>query len=302
MSPAREARDASGGTRVLRARSSAARNGQDRAGDSSAGAAAGNAPDPGQAVLVTRSKKTIPGRRRRRGMPYAIIALASIGSVVPALASAQDVRPRPDPAEPEPVAAIPPPPHWSPVARRGGQVELLLGATACMPADVGCGLGGGIRSATLPSFGMGLNLGWRINPYFMFGGAYRFGMFHPGSDLDFRFGQQHSIYATVRPIFPVGRVDLGIDLGAGYSRQTFHGGGGDKDLTQGFSFMVGPTIDVFVTDRFFVGAKIDFLLNAHYRVCSTVNGSQTCTAPGAFDIAPVHQVIYGIHLGATFGG
>jgi hypothetical protein len=221
---------------------------------------------------------------------------------VPALASAQEVRPRPDPQEPAPVASIPPPPHWSPVTREGGQVEVLLGATACMPAEASCGVGGGISSATLPSFGMGVNLGWRVNPYFMFGGAYRFGLFHPGSDLGYRFGHQHGIYATVRPIFPVGRVDIGIDLGVGYSRQLFERDGDDRDFSQGVSFVLGPTLNVFVTDRFFVGAKADLLLNAHYQVCAVVGGSRACSPPQAGDIAPVNQVIYGIHLGGTFGG
>jgi hypothetical protein len=248
---------------------------------------------------VNRSMTTM--RRGRAGLPVAALAAASLG-VAPALGSAQEVRPRPDPAEPEPVAPTPPPPEWSPVARRGGQIELLLGATACMPADASCGTGGGIASATLPSFGMGLNGGWRVNPYFMVGGAYRFGLFHPGSDLDVRLGQQHSIYAIVRPIFPVGRVDLGIDLGVGYSHQMFHREGDRRDVSQGASFVLGPTLNVFLTDRFFLGAKIDFLLNAHYRVCSVVGDSRTCTPPEPGDIAPVHQVIYGIHLGGTFGG
>jgi hypothetical protein len=245
---------------------------------------------------------------RARRCAWVAIASAWIVGSTSNVASAQDVRPRPEPEEPQPAAAVAPPPTWErDRGRRGIQLELQLGATACLPANAACGIGGaGLGGVTLPSFGMGFNLGWRVNPYFVFGGAYRFGMFHPGSDMadtgGYQFGHQHSFYAVARPIFPVGRVDLGIDLGPGYSIQVFERQGNDREYAQGFSMIIGPTVDVFLTDRFFIGAKIDFLLNAHYRVCTVLDGSTSCAPPGPTDVAPVHQVIYGIHLGGTFGG
>jgi hypothetical protein len=191
--------------------------------------------------------------------------------------------------------------------REGGQIEFFAGATACIPGEAECSVdAAGIDGFTLPSFGMGVNLGWRANRYVMVGGAYRFGMFHPDFDVvggsDYRFAYQNSVYAVVRPILPLGRVDIGVDLGPGWSRQVFQRDGDRRDYSQGFSFVIGPTIDVFLTDRFFIGAKVDFLLNAHGEVCSEAGDRTVCTSAGNRDVAPVHQVIYGIHLGGTFGG
>lgn len=248
--------------------------------------------------------QTTPARRRRCQSLGAASAVAASMSLSPtALASMQDVRPRPRPEEPVAAPPAPAPPRVGP-RRQGVQVELLAGATACMPADGACGVGGtGLEGVTLPSFGMGLNVGWRPSPYFIVGGAYRFGMFHPGSDVaGFEFAHQNALYAVVRPIWPVRRVDLGVDLGLGYSNLRFEGGGDNREYSQGFSLIIGPTVDIFLTDRFFIGAKVDFLLNAHYRVCTVSDGSTRCAAAGPGDIAPVHQVIYGLHFGGTFGG
>ena len=243
------------------------------------------------------------GRRSLRAASMTTAAV--VGAAAPMVASAQEVRPRPDPAEPVPTVAVGPAPGFD-RGRRGVQLEFQAGATACMPSNGACGIGGtGLGGATLPSFGMGINVGWRVNPFFMVGGGYRFGMFHLGSDLQdagYQFAHQNSFYALARPIFPVSRVDIGIDLGAGYSIQIFERSGDNRTYSQGFSLLLGPTIDVFLTDRFFIGAKVDFLLNAHFRRCEVSDGSTSCASPGATDIAPVHQVIYGVHVGGTFGG
>jgi hypothetical protein len=259
-------------------------------------------------------KKTLEHSRVLRrvpfGVPATIAAVAAMSVATPAMASAWQQQPQPQPQprpEEEPrVRTEPAPQHYGP-RREGGQIEFFAGATACIPGEAECNIdAAGIDGFTLPSFGMGVNLGWRANRYVMLGGAYRFGMFHPDFDVvaasDYRFAYQNSIYAVVRPILPIGRVDIGVDLGPGWSRQVFQRDGDRRDYSQGFSFIIGPTVDVFVTDRFFIGAKVDFLLNAHAEVCSQAGNRTTCTGASSRDVAPVHQVIYGIHLGGTFGG
>jgi hypothetical protein len=195
---------------------------------------------------------------------------------------------------------------WSEPARRGGQWEILAGATACVDARASCEIDrSAISGQTLPSFGGGVSLGWRVNRWLQLGGAYRFGMFQPDFDVtageSFDWAYQHSIFAFVRPTIPIWRVDLGLDLGPGFSRQVFRRSWESYDASQGFSFLIGPAVDIYLTDTFFIGAKVDILLNAHDEVCARGAGTRSCASPGSDDVAPVHQVIYGVHIGGNFG-
>src|SRR5690606_32725722 len=110
----------------------------------------------------------------------------------------------------------------------------------------------------------------------------------------------HSIYALVRPILPVWRFDFGLGLGPGFSRQTFRVNADRKDYSQGFSWVIAPTIDIFLTRRFLLGMKVDFLLNAHRDVCRKRGSNTNCSRSEDFDLGPVHQVLFGVHLGGTF--
>jgi hypothetical protein len=76
---------------------------------------------------------------------------------------------------------------------------------------------------------------------------------------------------------------------------------GDKDYSQGFAFMIGPSVDFWVARRIFLGAKVDFILNAHRTVCEQDNGSTACVQTERRHLAPVHQALFGFHLGGTFG-
>jgi hypothetical protein len=269
-------------------------------------------------TVTTRSRSCARTKKGRRCLSVAAVAAtATLGFVAPAQASTQDERQQtraregyaaPVQTEPREARARERYESLAQTERRGprregGQLELLLGATACMPGESQCSVDDDGR--TWPSFGGGVNLGWRINPYFMIGAGYRYGMFHPDYDFiaarDYDFAHQHGVYALFRPILPIGRVDLALDIGPGYSGQFFERGGNERDFSHGFSFIFGPSIDVFVTDRFFIGAKVDFLLNSHRQVCTKTADRTVCTEPGDDAIAPVHQVIYGLHLGGTFG-
>jgi hypothetical protein len=118
---------------------------------------------------------------------------------------------------------------------------------------------------------------------------------------DYRRGMQNSVFGVVRPILPVWRFDFGLGLGPGFSRQTFVRTDGTKDYSQGFAFKLEPTIDVFVSRRVFVGAKLDLIFNAHGRTCREDAIEVNCTKQSYdTDLAPVHQMIFGLHVGGTF--
>jgi hypothetical protein len=196
------------------------------------------------------------------------------------------------------------------ITRKGGQWGVLLGGSACVPGKAKCTrdqvTDGGITvdGETRPSFGLGAELGYRFNKWVFLGASYNFGLFNTSYEIagqsGYKRGQQNSIYGLVRPILPVWRFDFGLGLGPGFSRQAFILDNGDKDYSQGFSFKIEPTIDIFVTQRVFIGAKVDLLLNGHTRTCRQRDNTTTCNDTENRDLAPVHQVIFGLHVGGTF--
>ncbi len=192
------------------------------------------------------------------------------------------------------------------VDRRGGQAAGWLGASACLPSKAPCA-----RDAadvadpgrTRLSFGGGAELGFRWRHVFL-GAAYDLGFLRPDYEIvnapSYKRAYQHSVFAVVRPILPVWRLDLGVDLGPGFSRQTFVRQDGTKEFSQGFAFKLGPNVSLFVTRRFFLGARMSFILNAHGKACADDGNTRVCSSIGADDRAGVHQLLFGIHLGGTF--
>jgi hypothetical protein len=192
------------------------------------------------------------------------------------------------------------------VHRKGAQIEGLIGGSNCIPGRQQCRSDSPVlNGVTRGSVGGGVALGWRARPWILVGAMYRGGMFRPDYEIiggrDYSSGEQHSAYAFLRPIIPVWRFDLGVNLAPGYSRQIFHLDDGDQDYTQGFSFMVGPVVDIFVTKHFFLGFEADFIFNAHRGVCERRGDRTSCVVTEDWHLNPVHQAIYGLHLGATFG-
>jgi hypothetical protein len=202
--------------------------------------------------------------------------------------------------------AAPPAQAHPDVAREGAQIEGLIGGSNCIPGRAQCRADNPtLNGATRGAVGGGVAIGWRARRWFLLGAMYRGGMFRPdyeiGGTPDYVRGEQHSVYGFVRPILPIWRIDLGVNLAPGYSRQIFRLSGGDQDYTQGFSFMVGPVVDIFVTRHFFLGFEADFLFNAHRKVCQQRGNDLDCVVSDERHLNPVHQAIYGFHLGATFG-
>lgn len=198
------------------------------------------------------------------------------------------------------------------LTRKGGQFGIMLGGAACIPGKAECnrdqatGLGGvTIDGQTRPSVGLGAELGYRFNRFVFAGAAYNLGFFDTSYEVtgaaDYRRGMQNSVFGVVRPILPVWRFDFGLGLGPGFSRQTYVRTDGTKDYSQGFAFKIEPTIDVFVSRRVFVGAKLDLILNAHGRTCREDALEVNCDKQRYdTDLAPVHQMIFGLHVGGTF--
>jgi hypothetical protein len=196
------------------------------------------------------------------------------------------------------------------IKRKGGQWGVLLGGSVCLPGRASCSREEAadvtIVGEARPSLGLGAELGYRTGKYLFFGAAYNLGFFDPTyeitDDTNYKIAYQNSVYGVVRPMLPVWRLDFGLDLAPGFSRVAFkrEGGGSDKDYSQGFSFKIGPVIDIFISKRIFLGLKADFLLNAYRKTCVKEGDTTTCHETSEDDVTPVHQVIFGLHVGGTF--
>lgn len=184
----------------------------------------------------------------------------------------------------------------------------MIGATACIPGRAPCRHDDSfIDGSTLPSFGAGAALAARPVRWFMLGVIYRYGMFNPSyevsSGTNYRWAAQHTVGFLMRPILPVWRFDFGLNLAPSFARQVFRldTSDRDRDFSQGFAMLVGPNIDVFVTERFFIGAGADFIFNTQKKVCSVRGGDRSCSTSPERRVAPTHQVLFGLRLGGTFG-
>jgi hypothetical protein len=196
------------------------------------------------------------------------------------------------------------------ITRKGGQWGVTLGGAICVPGQAKCSRdnvedgGVTIDGKARPSFGMGAELGYRFKPWIFAGAAYNLGFLDTTYEVSdggrYKRGYQNSVYGIVKPILPVWRFDFGLGMGPGFSRQVFVERNGAKDYSQGFSWIMSPSIDIWVARRIFVGAKVDLLLNAHNKRCREDGDSTNCTKAEQRDLAPVHQMVFGLHIGGTF--
>jgi len=218
---------------------------------------------------------------------YSILSALALAALAPSSASAADMK------------------------RRGGQVEGTFGASLCIPGKGDCKSADDVSGKTGPSFGMGFLIGFRPIKYLLIGGAYNLGFFNPdykdGAADVYKSAYQNSVFGVVRAIIPIWRVDIGLELAPGWSRQTFKVREGlasaflgDKVYSQGFALKTAPVVDIFITRQFFVGAKVDFIFNFHKQVCSASGSTSGCTTADDNKQASVHQTLVGVHLGGTF--
>lgn len=186
--------------------------------------------------------------------------------------------------------------------RRGGQAELMFGASACIPGRGDCRddrLG-----RTGPSVGMAFDIGWRAHPAFFIGAGYAVGWFNTTWQVDgeeqFRNAYQQGVFGILRAYIPIWRIDIGFELAPGWSRQTFVPTSGPRQFSQGFALRPGLSLDIWLGRRMFIGAKVDTIFNFHRQVCTRGGGDLTCSTESDSRQARVHQLMGGVHFGGTF--
>ena len=193
------------------------------------------------------------------------------------------------------------------VKRKGGQAEMLFGASACIPGKGECRDDTNLDGRTGPLVGFGVNAGWRAHPSFFLGAGYSVGWFEPDYELNdqeaFARAYQNSLFVILRGYIPLWRFDIGLEVSPGWSRQVFKPAtsGVPTVYSQGFALRPGLSVDIWLGRQIFLGAKVDTIFNFHSDQCERSGNDYSCsvsTIDG--DIARVHQLMGGIHIGGTF--
>lgn len=155
---------------------------------------------------------------------------------------------------------------------------------------------------TKPGFAISKEIGFRI-PWVFFGGSYTFGMLRPDwsgispSLSIFNRGYQHSLLAVIRPYIPIWRVDLGVTLAPGWSRQVFVPERfADRYYTQGFAFGVGVLAAIHITRGWLVGFRWDTINNYHSKICGKQGGTKVCRDVKDDSIAAFNMGVSGLFL------
>ena len=187
--------------------------------------------------------------------------------------------------------------------RKGGQAEVMVGASACVPGKGECKADG--LGKTAPLVGMAIDIGWRAHPAFFIGAGYGIGWFNPTWQLDGQreyrnaFGQ--GVFGILRGYVPIWRIDIGFEVAPGWSRQTFVSDGGrGRTYSQGFALRPGLSLDIWLGKHVFIGGKLDFMFNFHNELCQKTESSRICDIENDVRQARVHQLIGGVHVGGSF--
>lgn len=187
--------------------------------------------------------------------------------------------------------------------RKGFQIDVAGGLSFCLPG--GAARCKRVDGVTAPQAGGVVTMGYRPRSWLLAGLSYEFGLLRPthtdilGSNGRPLYGlaRHQGIFAVVRTGVDVGRVDLGLEVGLGYSQQVapyvHEDFRGQRYGTRGFAARVTPLIAVYLTRRVYLGLRWDVTLNFHR---SQACGPSPC--PG-----PVRAPTFGHHalLGAMFG-
>lgn len=186
--------------------------------------------------------------------------------------------------------------------RRGPQASVVIGASDCISAAGSCG--SKRTGGTEASGAFAIDLGWRIIPYLHIGAGYSLGFFEPTWRLAdsrvFTNAYQQGVFAVLRAYVPIWRIDIGLEVSPGYSRQTFvPNQRRGRDFSHGFALRPGLSLDFRILRHLFIGGRVDFILAFHDEECSRRGLRRDCSPPG-LPQTPVHQVIGGLHIGANF--
>lgn len=190
--------------------------------------------------------------------------------------------------------------------RRGMYSSLTLGFANCADgrngADCEGGLSGLAEYEVSPSFGFTKEIGYRI-PWVFFGASYSLGFLRPAgsiigigtSEIDIAY--QHSLLAVIRPTLPVWRLDLGLTLAPGWSRQVLRESwDSDKLYSQGFAMGVGVVTAFYITRGWIVGLRWDTIFNRHSSVCRVVGETKTCADIDSEDRGSFNMGLSGLYL------
>lgn len=187
--------------------------------------------------------------------------------------------------------------------RKGGQADAMVGPSACIPGKGECK--DETLGSTRPSVGMAFDVGWRAHPSFFVGAGYGVGWFNPTWETpmgrEFRNAFNQGVFAVLRGYIPIWRLDIGLELSPGWSRQTFVGKDNDtRTYSQGFALRPGLSLDIWLGQRVFIGGKLDFIFNFHNEACVKTSSMRDCSIGDDNRQTRVHQLIGGVHVGGTF--
>jgi hypothetical protein len=187
--------------------------------------------------------------------------------------------------------------------RKGGQAEIMAGASACIPGKGECKADG--LGHTAPSVGMAIDVGWRAHPAFFIGAGYGVGWFNPTWELatqrEFRNAFQQGVFGVLRAYVPIWRIDIGFEVSPGWSRQTFVAASGNtRTYSQGFALRPGLSLDIWLGKHVFIGAKVDTIFNFHRELCQKTKTTRNCDIGSDPRQSRVHQLIGGVHIGGSF--
>jgi len=187
--------------------------------------------------------------------------------------------------------------------RKGLQVDVAGGLSFCLPG--GAARCKRVDGVTAPHAGGVVTVGYRFRPWLLAGLSYEFGLLRPtytdilGGRQLYGLTRHQGIFGVVRTGVDVGRIDLGLEFGLGYSQQVapyvhddFRG---ERFGTRGFAARVTPLIAVYLTRRIYLGLRWDVTLNFHRSpACSPGRCPDPVKAP-AFG----HHSLLGLMFGVT---
>jgi hypothetical protein len=190
--------------------------------------------------------------------------------------------------------------------RKGFQADLAAGASFCMPSGfTPCRT---LAGATEPLVGAGFTAGWRPRAWLFVGGAYELASLRPTyNDILGSFGRrlyapalQHAVFGVVRTGVDIGRLDLGLEFGLGYSRVSaayaIDERRGQRYGSDGLALRFAPLIAVYLTRHVYIGLRFNATLNLHRRL----RCSGACTDRSGDPPAFGHQGTLAFMVGATF--
>lgn len=183
--------------------------------------------------------------------------------------------------------------------REGMYSSLTLGFSNCLDGrnNANCDRGFGLGS-TKGSVGFTKEMGYRI-PWFFGGLSYSLGFMRPSRGFDpVDTAYQHSILVVLRPTLPIWRVDFGVNVAPGWSRQVARGSKwSDRVYTQGFALGLGVVAALNITRKWIIGMRWDAISNFHGKTCiSSSNSSKVCTELPDGAPAAVNQGLTGLFL------